>query len=89
MPALSKEGITLTPQEYGQIAKDDYCLGLIPDFQGLLPKSNEAGVPIFAIRNAEIRETGPVLNNAIERRDRFKALFEDITSKISNALEHA
>jgi chromosome partitioning protein len=61
--ALSRANMTFQPADYGDMATKSYCLGQIPDFQGLLPKSHEAGVPIFAITDAEIGETGPVLAN--------------------------
>jgi cellulose biosynthesis protein BcsQ len=89
LDALSMEGMTLGPAEYGVIATDKYCLGEIPDFQGLLPKSNDVGVPIFEITDEEIKETGPILANAIERRDRFRAQFQDIAGKLTAALAHA
>lgn len=87
--ALAKEGMTLPAEAYGPLLESKYCLGQIPDFQGLLPKSNDAGVPIFEITDAEINETGPILTGAIERRNRFRAQFEQITDNIANALEHA
>jgi chromosome partitioning protein len=71
------------------LPSDDYCLGEIPDFQGLLPKSNEAGVPVFAVTNEEIKETGPVLKGFQDRRKKFRKQFEEITGKIISALAYA
>jgi chromosome partitioning protein len=88
-PALSGAGMTLAAKEYGGLPNDDYCLGEIPDFQGLLPKSNEAGVPVFAVTNEEIKETGPVLKGFQDRRKKFRKQFEEITGKIISALAYA
>lgn len=87
VPALELAGMTLDPAAYIPIA--DYCLGEIPDFQGLLPKSHDAGVPVFALRDDEIGETGPVFANAIERRDRFAGQFADIGGNLLRMLEYA
>lgn len=87
--ALRRADMTLAANEYAGIEAVSYCLGEIPDFQGLLPKSHDAGVPIFAITNDEIGETGPVLANAIERRDRFEVQFRSIAEKVEQIVSHA
>lgn len=84
--ALHRVGMALRPEQYGE--HDSYCLGEIPDFQGLLPKSHGAGVPVFALTDAEIGETGPILDNAIERRDYFYKQFRGIADKIEELLAH-
>lgn len=89
VPALHKAGMTFRANEYGDIAEDKYCLGQISDFQGLLPKSNEAGVPVFAIKDSEIKESGPVLLTAKTNRDKFKNQFEMIAAKVNTLLNHA
>lgn len=86
-PALLTSGMTLNAPAYEGI--DDYCLGEIPDFQGLLPKSHDAGVPVFALRDDEIGETGPVLANAIERRDRFAGQFTGLAGDVLRMVNHA
>ena len=88
-PALSLAGMTLEPQQYGDIIKDGYCLGQISDFQGLLPKSNDAGVPIFDIRDDEIKETGPVLATAIKNRDGFYEIFEKLADRVATLMAYA
>lgn len=85
--ALSRSGMTLAAGDYAGL--DRYNLGEIPDFQGLLPKAHDASVPIFALTDAEIGESGPVLANAIERRDRFNQQFGDISDKLLELLENA
>ena len=85
--ALANAGMTLARDQYAP--GSPYCLGEIPDFQGLLPKSHDAGVPIFALTDADIGETGPVLANAVERRDRFSAQFEEITKNIHAMIAYA
>ena len=82
--------MTLTKDQYGQEFIDSgYCLSQIPDFQGLLPKSHAAGVPIFELTDAEIKETGPILAGLKERRQKFKKQFEEISNEISQLIKYA
>ena len=67
----------------------DFCLAEIPDFQGLLPKANDNGVPVFAINNDEIRESGAVLDGLIEKRNHFYELFKTISEQIINVTDYA
>ena len=87
--AWSRAGMTLPAESYEAIVGDQYCLGEIPDFQGLLPKSFEAGVPVFELTDEEIRETGPVLANFQDRRKHFLNQFEEIIKKIVPILNDA
>ncbi|MDP2105196.1 MAG: ParA family protein, partial [Desulfobulbaceae bacterium] len=48
--ALSAAGMTLDLADYDDdFDETGYCLGQIPDFQGLLPKSYDVGVPVFEL----------------------------------------
>ena len=49
----------------------------IPDFGGLLPKSFEAGVPVYALDDGDINETGIVL-------DGLKSKSKDLNDKITS-----
>ena len=90
MPALGTSGMALEPEQYGQaLIENGYCLSQIPDFQGLLPKSNDAGVPIFDLLDSEIRETGPVLDGLKEKRELFQDQFEGLCNDIVKLLGYA
>lgn len=88
-PVLSEAGMVFAPDEYMGIAAQNYCLSEIPDFQGLLPKSYEASVPIFELTDDEINETGPVLDNFQTRREGFRTQFGEISEKVIAILAHA
>jgi len=88
--ALSAAGMTLDLADYDDdFDETGYCLGQIPDFQGLLPKSYDVGVPVFELTDREIRETGPVLAGMKAKRDMFEEQFDEIAGKIVEYLEHA
>ncbi|WP_202804174.1 ParA family protein [Methylocystis sp. ATCC 49242] len=89
VPAIMREGMTLADAEYGQLKSAEYCLGEIPDFQGLLPKSHNVGVPVFELSDDEINETGKVLSEFIIKRNKFYEQFEEICANITKYMSHA
>jgi len=87
--SISKVGMTLAPEQYREdFIESSYCLDEIPDFQGLLPKSYQAGVPVFELLNNEINETGPILDKMKEKRDLFETKFQKITTKLIELLRY-
>ncbi len=89
VPAFKLNGMMAPDKSYEQSGLiPEYCLAEIPDFQGLLPKASEAGVPVFALNDDEIHETGPIKVGMIERRDTFNELFTEIAEKIISVVEY-
>lgn len=88
-PALRGASMTFDPQVYGEPLMNSLCLGEIPDFQGLLPKSHSANVPVFALTDEEIDERGSVLEGFREKRDTFYAQFESIGNSIVHITDNA
>lgn len=82
VPALAPVQMTIDIATHPSVTENSYCLAEISDFQGLRPKSLEVGVPVFALTDAEIGETGPVLEGLQNNRDRFDGIFSDIRDKI-------
>ncbi len=88
--ALEPVGMTLTSTEYGQLLMDNgFCLSEIPDFQGLLPKSYDAGVPVFELTDAEMGATGPILNGMQRNREMFRSIFSEMSTKIVSLMHYA
>ncbi|MGR9099476.1 MAG: ParA family protein [Gammaproteobacteria bacterium] len=82
-PALYHAGMLLTDHEYGvPLIENGLCLSEIPDFQGILPKALNAGIPVFELNDDEIGETGPVLEQMQKNRNRFNLLFIDLADQI-------
>ncbi|MCX6074098.1 MAG: AAA family ATPase [Campylobacterales bacterium] len=82
-PSFEKARMLFDNETY-QIASipENFCLAEIPDFQGLLPKANEAGVPVFAITDEEIHEAGEVKTGLMQNREKFYAHFEKIANQL-------
>jgi chromosome partitioning protein len=89
LTAIAASGMTLPDEDYDSISDEGYCLSEIPDFQGLLPKSYDAGVPVFELTNKEMGVTGPVLAGMIDKRTMFKASFKETSEKIVELLDNA
>ncbi|AEW00268.1 chromosome partitioning protein ParA [Niastella koreensis] len=88
-PALQAKNMIFPDNIYqGAGIGEDLCLDEIPDFQGLLPKANDAGVPVFALEDDEIGETGSVLEGMIRKRDTFYELFDNISNKIISVCDY-
>ena len=90
VPALSASELTLPEGVYPQNLKtNSYCLSEIPDFGGLLPKANAAGVPVFALTDEEIDETGPILDGMVAKRDQLREQFAGVATVLETLLDHA
>lgn len=86
-PALAKSNMVLPDEVYGNdFIINGLCISEIQDFQGLLPKSLNAGVPVFALDATEIGETGTVLNGMLANRDRFNQQFNDFVNRIKELM---
>lgn len=64
----------------------NYCLAEISEFGALLQKANQIRVPIFALTDSEIRESGTVLEQMKTNRDRFKQIFSGLADDIMKVL---
>ncbi|MBD2151323.1 ParA family protein [Pseudanabaena sp. FACHB-1277] len=88
--AISEAGMALNNEQYPpNLVSNGYCLDEIPDFQGLLPKSRVAGVPIFELTDAEINETGKILTTMSETRNGFSERFNHLGEELINLLHYA
>lgn len=90
VPSLGGAGMILPLELYSdEIKNNGFCLAEIQDFAGLLPKAHESGVPIFALEDGEIRETGPILEGMIIKRDQLRAQIVEVKDKLIELLNHA
>jgi chromosome partitioning protein len=90
MPALASSGMSLTADQYGQdLINARYCLSQIPEFQGLLPKSFNVGVPIFELTDSEMEERGQVLTDLKDKREMFRVQYAATSEKIVGLLSNA
>jgi chromosome partitioning protein len=63
--------------------KKAYNLIEIPDFNSLILKSQEHNKPVFELTEAEINQTGAVLDQAQENQEIFKNLFNELALSVA------
>lgn len=83
--SLSKSSMLLPLENYEEASihqNNGFCLQEISDFQSLLPRSYDAGVPIFDLENEELKASGPILEQLKEKRDIFNELFVNFSNQI-------
>lgn len=86
-PALRNAGLTLADNDYPQALRSNgFCLEEIPDFGALLPRSHEAGVPVFALRDDELGATGVVLANTIVKRDQIHEQLTTVAQTLQDVM---
>lgn len=87
-PALKAAGLTLSDAAYPPELRDDgYCLAEIPDFGALLPRAQDAGVPVFEVQDKELNYTGPVLDNLIDKREQLRNQFTAIDTTLRHLMD--
>lgn len=81
-PALRAAGLTLSDNSYpAELSQNGFCLEEIPDFGALLPRSHDAGVPVFALKDVDlVGYTGPVLHNATAKREQIRTQFRNVAT---------
>lgn len=83
IPELAKSNmvIDIAPLiEKGKLT--DYCLAEISDFGALLQKANDNDIPVVALSDEQIAETGPVLAQMRDNRDRFRSILGNVAETI-------
>jgi chromosome partitioning protein len=89
-PEMAKHQMLFSTEAYRNAGiPDDFCVLELKDFQGLLPKSYEAGVPVFALTEVQIAETGKVLIDLKTNRDNFHEEFKALADKIIGLEKYA
>ncbi|MCO3803853.1 hypothetical protein FA082_30580 [Pseudomonas aeruginosa] len=71
-----------------ELKENNFCLSEIQDFGGLLPKAFGVGVPVFALTDEEIAETGPVLEALQRRREQLRFQMNNIIEQLLVLLNH-
>lgn len=83
--SLKNSSMTLQIENYEKAnisLENGFCLQEISDFQSLLPRSYDAGVPVFDLNDKELNATGPVLDQLKEKRKMFGELFNNFANQI-------
>jgi hypothetical protein len=90
VPEIANCNMLFSRSAYEEVGiPDDFCLLELKDFQGLLPKSHEAGVPVFALTSEQIGYSGDPLTNMEKNRDDFAQDFKKLANQIIGLEKYA
>lgn len=84
VPALSTQGMAITVQQFNASSPGDtpYNLVNIADFNSLIAQSQKHSVPVFALTDAQIEQSGKVLLTMKKSRDDFAKSFGDLAKSL-------
>lgn len=90
VPSLKAEDMIFEEEAYlNDEFPENYCLAEIPDFQSLLQKANQLGIPVYEIKDDELDYSGTVLDQMKISRNRFNTLFENFANQIIHITDYA
>ena len=89
IPGLKVVDMAFEEEIYEGNEVEGYCLAQIPDFNSLIAMSQEHQTPVFALTPEQIGQTGIVLEQTEQSRDRFRLLFSDLAEKTIALASHA
>ncbi len=86
IPALSPLDMTVDLGEFQKCVSGDepYNLANVADFNSLIAQSQKHNIPIFALSDSQIEQSGVILENMKESRDNFRAVFSTLASEIND-----
>lgn len=85
VPQLEKNKM-LANHFKSEFIENKYCLDEIPDFAGLLPKAFDSGVPVYALTDSDIKETGVVLEGMKDKSRDLNEKFNNIADEIKGLI---
>jgi hypothetical protein len=90
MPALAGCDMLLPAEAYASVGLDDgKPLLQMSDFNGLIALSQKHKVPVFALADAQLEQTGIVLERTKASMHKFGALFAEAADRIIALTEYA
>ncbi|MGG4011050.1 ParA family protein [Bacillus smithii] len=83
VPTLRKHNMLVQEEKFRTIGSgsEPYNLINISDFNGLIAQSQKYNVPVFALSEEQIEQSGKVLSNSINSRDEFRDTFTQLARK--------
>ena len=91
IPALMPIGMSVQHDvfETAVEGEEPYNLANISDFNSLIAQSQKHNIPVFALTEDQIEQSGTILANMEESRDGFQATFEQLALDVHSITEAA
>lgn len=89
VPALEPLGMTIPFDVFNRCISGDepYNLANVADFNSLIAQSQKHNVPIFALEDSQIEQSGVILANMKESRDGFRQVFDTLATEVHELTE--
>lgn len=84
VPELLKQNMTIAESTFQDYVSADtpYNLANIADFNSLIAQSQKHNVPIFALSDEQIEQSGVVLQTMTKSRNNFLTVFQDLAKNV-------
>jgi cellulose biosynthesis protein BcsQ len=84
IPSLESCNMAIGPEVFRSVVSHDepYNLANIADFNSLIAQSQKHNVPVFALSDAQIEQTGTILKTMKENREKFRGVFSDLAKSV-------
>ncbi|MEX3899673.1 ParA family protein [Paraburkholderia sp. BR10954] len=82
IPSLQSVDMMLPEERYRSVLGDGWEIAQVPDFHGLLGKSQEHSKAVFALTDDDLDMSGKVEKTYIASRDNFKEIFKSFAAKV-------
>lgn len=84
VPALTPLNMSIDRTIFSNTVETDELFNLanISDFNSLIAQSQQHNVPVFALTDVQIEQSGRILNNMKVSRRKFKAAFEKLATEV-------
>lgn len=82
IPSLQEAGMLLPENDYDKALGEGWEIAQVPDFHGLIGKSQEHSKAVFALTDEELDMSGRVEKTYIASRNKFKEIFKSFSEKV-------
>lgn len=91
VPALTPLHMSIDRAVFSDTVETDepFNLANISDFNSLIAQSQQHNVPVFALTDAQIEQSGRILNNMKVSRTRFKKAFEKLATEVHELVKNS
>lgn len=89
IPSLSPINMTIDLKDFKSAVSsgEPFNLSNIADFNSLIAQSQSHNVPVFALTDDQIDQSGVILDNMKESRDKFRCVFSKLATEVHELTE--
>ena len=91
IPSLDPINMAISQSVFMENSSTDepYNLANVADFNSLIAQSQKFNVPVFALTDDQLEQTGVIEANMKESRDNFRGVFEQLATELHSITDNA